>query len=40
MADAKMITITIDGMKVQVPDGTYVWDACHMCVVQVPKRTY
>jgi|GEM_PF-5386709 len=35
MADAKMITVTIDGMKVQVPDGTYVWDACRKIGIEV-----
>ena len=35
MADAKMITVTIDGMKVQVPDGTYVWDARRKIGIEV-----
>lgn len=40
MAAAKMITVTIDGTKVQVPDGTYVWDACRMIGVEIPNFCY
>jgi predicted molibdopterin-dependent oxidoreductase YjgC len=40
MADAKMITVTIDGMKVQVPDGTYVWDACRKIGIEIPNFCY
>jgi predicted molibdopterin-dependent oxidoreductase YjgC len=41
MADArKMITITIDGTKVQVPDGTYVWDACRTIGIEIPNFCY
>ncbi len=37
MADAKMITITIDGTPLQVPDGTYVWDACRKIGIEVVR---
>jgi predicted molibdopterin-dependent oxidoreductase YjgC len=40
MAAAKMITITIDGTKVQVPDGVYVWDACRMIGIEIPNFCY
>lgn len=40
MALAKMITVTIDGTKVQVPEGTYVWDACRMIGVEIPNFCY
>ncbi len=40
MAAAKMITISIDGTKVQVPDGTYVWDACRMIGIEIPNFCY
>lgn len=40
MAPAKTITITIDGTKVQVPDGTYVWDACRMIGIEIPNFCY
>src|SRR5947207_2173239 len=42
MADAKtkIITITIDGTKVQVPDGTYVWDACRLIGLEIPNFCY
>jgi predicted molibdopterin-dependent oxidoreductase YjgC len=40
MAAAKMITINIDGTKVQVPDGTYVWDACRMIGIEIPNFCY
>jgi predicted molibdopterin-dependent oxidoreductase YjgC len=42
MADAKtkMITVSIDGTKVQVPDGTYVWDACRMIGIEIPNFCY
>ena len=40
MADAKYITVTIDGTKVQVPDGTYVWDACRQIGIEIPNFCY
>jgi predicted molibdopterin-dependent oxidoreductase YjgC len=40
MAAAKMITITVDGTKVQVPDGVYVWDACRMIGIEIPNFCY
>jgi predicted molibdopterin-dependent oxidoreductase YjgC len=42
MADAKtkMITVNIDGTKVQVPDGTYVWDACRLIGIEIPNFCY
>ena len=40
MAAAKMITITIDGTKLQVPDGIYVWDACRMIGIEIPNFCY
>lgn len=40
MADAKDITVIIDGTKVQVPDGTYVWDACRRIGLEIPNFCY
>src|SRR5688500_19477236 len=40
MADAKQITVNIEGIKVQVPDGTYVWDACRQMGVEIPNFCY
>jgi predicted molibdopterin-dependent oxidoreductase YjgC len=40
MADAKMITVNIDGTPVQVPDGTYVWDACRKVGLEIPNFCY
>ncbi|MEO5952583.1 MAG: molybdopterin-dependent oxidoreductase, partial [Chloroflexia bacterium] len=40
MAAAKMITVNIDGTKIQVPDGIYVWDACRMVGVEIPNFCY
>jgi predicted molibdopterin-dependent oxidoreductase YjgC len=40
MADAKIITVDIDGVKVQVPDGTYVWDACRQMGIEIPNFCY
>lgn len=40
MADAKQITVNIDGIKVQVPDSTYVWDACRQMGVEIPNFCY
>ncbi len=40
MADAKDVTVIIDGIKVQVPDGTYVWDACRKIGVEIPNFCY
>src|SRR5438552_1972591 len=40
MADAKTITVIIDGTKVQVPDGTYVWDACRQIGNEIPNFCY
>lgn len=39
-AKTKTITITIDGTKVQVPDGIYVWDACRMIGLEIPNFCY
>ena len=40
MADAKLVTVDIDGIKVQVPDGTYVWDACRKIGIEIPNFCY
>lgn len=40
MAAAKMITVNIDGTKIQVPDGTYVWDAIRMIGIEIPNFCY
>src|SRR5919201_1459082 len=40
MAAAKDITVVIDGIKVQVPDGTYVWDACRKIGLEIPNFCY
>ena len=40
MAAAKDITVIIDGIKVQVPDGTYVWDACRKIGIEIPNFCY
>jgi predicted molibdopterin-dependent oxidoreductase YjgC len=40
MADAKDVTVIIDGIKVQVPDGTYVWDACRKIGMEIPNFCY
>ena len=40
MAAAKDITVVIDGIKVQVPDGTYVWDACRKIGIEIPNFCY
>lgn len=40
MADAKQITVTIDGIKVQVPNNTYVWDACRQIGIEIPNFCY
>jgi predicted molibdopterin-dependent oxidoreductase YjgC len=40
MADAKLITVDIDGTKLQVPDGTYVWDACRQMGIEIPNFCY
>ena len=40
MADAKYVTVDIDGIKVQVPDGTYVWDACRKIGIEIPNFCY
>src|SRR5436190_10681153 len=40
MADAKDITVIIDGTKVQVPDGTYVWDVCRRIGLEIPNFCY
>ena len=40
MADAKEITVNIDGTPVRVPDGTYVWDACRKIGLEIPNFCY
>src|SRR6476659_4264626 len=40
MAEAKFVTVTIDGIKVQVPDGTYFWDACRKIGMEIPNVCY
>ncbi|MEO8286705.1 MAG: molybdopterin-dependent oxidoreductase [Chloroflexota bacterium] len=40
MAAGKMITVSVDGTKVQVPDGTYVWDVCRMVGIEIPNFCY
>jgi predicted molibdopterin-dependent oxidoreductase YjgC len=40
MADAKEITVNIDGTPVRVPDGTYVWDACRKVGLEIPNFCY
>ncbi len=40
MADAKDVTVIIDGIKVQVPNGTYVWDACRKIGIEIPNFCY
>jgi predicted molibdopterin-dependent oxidoreductase YjgC len=40
MADAKEITVNIDGTMVKVPDGTYVWDACRKIGIEIPNFCY
>lgn len=36
----KMITVIIDGTPVQVPEGTYVWDACRKIGIEIPNFCY
>jgi predicted molibdopterin-dependent oxidoreductase YjgC len=40
MADAKQVTVNIDGTKIQVPANTYVWDACRMIGIEIPNFCY
>ena len=40
MADAKQMTVIIDGIKVQVPANTYVWDACRLIGIEIPNFCY
>lgn len=40
MADAKDVTVIIDGVPVQVPANTYVWDACRKIGQEIPNFCY
>lgn len=40
MADAKDVTVIIDGVSVQVPANTYVWDACRKIGQEIPNFCY
>jgi formate dehydrogenase major subunit/formate dehydrogenase alpha subunit len=40
MADAKEVTVIIDGVPVKVPANTYVWDACRIVGQEIPNFCY
>jgi predicted molibdopterin-dependent oxidoreductase YjgC len=40
MADAKEVTVIIDGVPVKVPANTYVWDACRTVGQEIPNFCY